>query len=171
MNKKISYDELTVLTESILRKGFGYNDAEAAITARVLVEADARGIPSHGVSRLAFYRSNLKQGFAHPGVEPEVVWRTPVSLVVDGHGGIGCRIADFCLENMLDMADKSGLSFCAVRNSNHYGIAGYWSEEIAKHDMIGMAFTNSYTAGTPTFGRRRVLGTNPIAVALALIPI
>ena len=166
MNEKIPYDELIALTEEILQRGLGYGEQEASITAKVLVEADARGIPSHGVARLAFYRKNLDQGFARPGAEPEIVWRTPVSMVVDGHGGIGCRIAEFCLENMLAMADQSGLSFCAVRNSNHYGIAGFWSEEIARHGMIGMAFTNSYLAGTPTFGRRRVLGTNPIAVAI-----
>lgn len=166
MDGTISFDELLLLTEKILKAGLGYDEKEASITARVLVEADARGIPSHGVARLAFYRKNVDQGFARPGAEPEIVWRTPVSLVVDGHEGLGCRITEFCLENMLPMAEQSGLSFCAVRNSNHFGIAGFWTEEIARHDMIGMAFTNTFSAGTPTFGRRRVLGTNPIAVAI-----
>lgn len=162
----LAYEELRSLTEAILRRGFGYTDKEAATTARVLVEADARGIPSHGVARLAFYRKNLDGGFAKPGLKPEIVWQTPVSLVVDGHGGVGCHVANFCLEQILEMAEKTGLAFCAVRNSNHYGIAGLWAEDIASHDMIGLAFTNSYIAGTPTFGRRRLLGTNPIAVAI-----
>jgi LDH2 family malate/lactate/ureidoglycolate dehydrogenase len=66
----------------------------------------------------------------------------------------------------MEMAQKTGVAHCAVRNSNHYGIAGYWAELMAKKDMIGMAFTNTYIAGVPTFGNRRLLGTNPIAVAI-----
>ncbi|UQZ90676.1 lactate dehydrogenase [Deltaproteobacteria bacterium Smac51] len=166
MSTHIPYEELLKFTEEALRKGFGYSEREARITARVLAEADARGIPSHGVARLAFYRKNLEQGYARPGTEPEVVWSTPSSLVVDGHGGVGCYVSEFCVEKMLGLAEKTGLAFCAVRNSNHYGIAGYWAELAAKKDMIGMAFTNSYLSATPTFGRRRCLGTNPIAVAV-----
>ena len=166
MDRRLTYPELLNLTETILLKGFGYTPDEARITSRVLVEADARSIPSHGVARLAFYRKNLDQGHARPGAEPEIVWQTPSSLVVDGHGGIGCRVAQFSVEKMLALAEKTGLAFCAVRNSNHYGIAGLWAEDIARQGLIGMAFTNSYIAGTPTFGRRRLLGTNPIAVAI-----
>lgn len=162
----IAYKTLLDFTEKALIKGFGYSQAEAAITARVLVEADARGIPSHGVARLAFYRQNLAGGFAKPGTEPEIVWSTPSSLVVDGHGGIGCYVADFAVQKMLGLAEKTGLAFCSVRNSNHYGIAAYWAELAAERDMIGFAFTNSYLSATPTFGRRRCLGTNPIAVAV-----
>lgn len=164
--KNISYDHLIQLTESILTQGFGYNQAEAAITAKVLVEADARGIPSHGVSRLAFYRKNLDGNFAKPGSEPEIVWQTPCSLVVDGHDGVGPYVSDWCLKRIVEMAHTTGTAFCAVRNSNHYGIAGWWAEEIARHDMIGMAFTNTYPAGVPTHGRQRLMGTNPIAVAI-----
>ncbi|MDR1920833.1 MAG: Ldh family oxidoreductase [Candidatus Adiutrix sp.] len=166
MSRHIAYEALLKHAGDILARGFGYSEEEARITARVLVEADARGIPSHGVSRLAFYRVNLSQGHARPGAEPEVVWRTPCSIVVDGHDGVGCYITDWSVRKMLELAESSGTAYCAVRNSNHYGIAGLWAEEIARHDMIGMAFTNSYIAGTPTFGRRRILGTNPIAVGV-----
>ncbi|MDR1922537.1 MAG: Ldh family oxidoreductase [Candidatus Adiutrix sp.] len=166
MSSHFAYDALLAHTKDILAKGYGYSEEEARITAWVLTEADARGIPSHGVSRLAFYRKNLSQGHARPGAEPEVVWRTPCSLVVDGHDGVGCYIADWSVREMLELAKSSGAAYCAVRNSNHYGIAGLWAEEIARQDMIGMAFTNTYIAGIPTFGRRRILGTNPIAVGL-----
>ncbi|MDR2946639.1 MAG: Ldh family oxidoreductase [Candidatus Adiutrix sp.] len=164
--KKVPYERLVRLTEGILTKGFGYNASEAAVTAEVLAEADARGIPSHGVARLAFYRNNLNGGFAKPGAEPEVVRRTPCSLVVDGRGGVGCYVADWSVSQTVELAETTGTAFCAVRNSNHYGIAGWWAERIARHDMIGLAFTNTDPAGVPTHGRRRLLGTNPIAVAI-----
>ena len=166
MSKNIPYGQLLKLTEAILEKGLGYNNEEAAITAKVLVEADARGIPSHGVSRLDFYHKNIAGGFAKPGAQPEIVWQTPCSLVVDGHDGVGCYVTDWSIKKMLELAEKTGTAYCAVRNSNHYGIAGLWAEEIAKHDMIGMAFTNTRVSGTPTYGRRRVLGTNPLAVGI-----
>ncbi|MDR1297496.1 MAG: Ldh family oxidoreductase [Deltaproteobacteria bacterium] len=166
MSGLIDYQDLLRLTTDILLKGYGYNQKEAGITATLLVEADARGIPSHGVSRLAFYRTNLDLGHCRPGSEPEVVWETPVSLVVDARAGVGCRAAEWCVERTMGLARKTGVAHCAVRNSNHYGIAGYWAELMAKNDMIGMAFTNTYIAGVPTFGSRRLLGTNPIAVAV-----
>jgi LDH2 family malate/lactate/ureidoglycolate dehydrogenase len=166
MGGLIAFNDLLNLTENILTAGYGYNRAEAKITAALLVEADARGIPSHGVSRLAFYRTNLDQGHCRPGAEPEIVWETPVSLVVDAHAGVGCYVAERCVQKTMELAKKSGVAHCAVRNSNHYGIAGYWAELMAGQDMIGLAFTNTYIAGVPTFGNRRVLGTNPIAVAI-----
>ena len=164
--KNLSYDHLMQLTQSVLAEGFGYTEAEAEVTARVLVEADARGIPSHGLARLAFYRNNLRAGFAKSGAEPEIVWRTPCSLVVDGHDGVGCYVSDWSIRRMVDLARGGGTAFCAVRNSNHYGIAGWWAEQIAGNDMIGMAFTNTPVTGVPTYGRTKVLGTNPIAVAV-----
>ncbi|MDR2198689.1 MAG: Ldh family oxidoreductase [Deltaproteobacteria bacterium] len=166
MSGKASYDDLLELASAILAKGYGYSASEAGITATLLVEADARGIPSHGVSRLAFYRANLDQGHARPGTEPVIAHETPVSVVVDGKGGVGCYVADFAVRKAVEKARASGVCHAAVRDSNHYGIAGYWAEMIAKEDMIGAAFTNTYIAGVPTFGNLRILGTNPIAVAL-----
>lgn len=165
MTQIITYENLTRLTADILKQ-YGYSEKEAALTAWVLVEADARGVPSHGVSRLAFYRMNCKRGFAKPGSEPTVEWETPVSLVVDGHDGVGSYVSEFAVSRAIKKASESGCGLCAVRNSNHYGMAGIWSEKIAEHDMIGMAFTNTRTCGIPTFGRERLLGTNPIAVAI-----
>jgi LDH2 family malate/lactate/ureidoglycolate dehydrogenase len=162
----ISYDNLVTFTKTVLLRCYGYSEKEADITARVLTEADARNIPSHGVSRLDFYRKNIQGGFAKPGAEPEIAWQTPVSLVVDGHDGVGCYIAEWSVNKTIEKAEQAGTAFCAVRNSNHYGIAGLWAEKIARHDMIGMAFTNTRTCGIPTYGRERVLGTNPIAVAI-----
>ncbi|MDR2150714.1 MAG: Ldh family oxidoreductase [Spirochaetaceae bacterium] len=164
--KTIQYDELLKLTHDLLVNALGYREEEAAITARVLVEADARGIPSHGVSRLDLYQKNLRGGFAKTGVEPEIVFETPSSLVIDGHDGIGSYIADYAVQKTIHKAQHAGSAFCAVRNSNHYGIAGFWAERIAAYAMIGSAFTNTRTCAIPTFGRERVLGTNPLAIAI-----
>ncbi|MDR3153680.1 MAG: Ldh family oxidoreductase [Deltaproteobacteria bacterium] len=166
MDSLVNFDSLLELTAGILEKGYGYSPREASVTATVLAEADARGIPSHGVSRLAFYRANLDQGHCRPGSEPRIAWETPCSLLVDGNAGVGPLVAAFAAEKALAQAGRTGVSHCAVRNSNHYGIAGYWAELFAEKDMIGMAFTNTYIAGVPTFGNRRALGTNPIAVAI-----
>ncbi|MDR1656017.1 MAG: Ldh family oxidoreductase [Deltaproteobacteria bacterium] len=166
MTNNVSFNDLVELTSSLLHKGFGYSPQEAGITATILVEADARGIASHGVSRLAFYRTNLNQGHAHPGRVPQIVHETPCSLVIDGQAGLGCYIADFAVKKTIDKARTTGVCYSSVRNSNHYGIAGYWAEQVAKEQMIGMAFTNTYIAGVPTFGNLRILGTNPIAVAI-----
>jgi LDH2 family malate/lactate/ureidoglycolate dehydrogenase len=166
MSSLIPFQRLQSLTESILRAGFGYDAEEAEITAILLVEADARGIPSHGVSRLAFYRANLDAGHCRPGVEPEVVWRTPVSMVVDGRAGVGPLVASRCVDLVVEAAEATGVALCAVRNSNHYGIAGYWAELMAKRGLIGASLTNTYIAGVPTFGLSRLLGTNPICVAI-----
>jgi len=170
MSKIYHYGELVKLAETILIRCHGYSEKEAVVTARVLVVADARNIPSHGISRLDYYLKNIQGGFAKPGVEPEIVWQTPVSLVVDGHDGVGTYIADWSVGKLVEKAKQSGSAFCAVRNSNHYGIAGLWAEEIAKNDMIGMAFTNTRNCAIPTYGRERALGTNPIAVGIVGIP-
>jgi LDH2 family malate/lactate/ureidoglycolate dehydrogenase len=166
MTTNVSYNDLLGLTASILEKGYGYSRDEAHITATLLVEADARGIPSHGVSRLVFYRANLDQGHTHPGAIPRIVHETPCSIVVDGMAGVGCYIADFAVKKIIQKAKATGVCHASVRNSNHYGIAGYWAELVAREQMIGMAFTNTYVAGVPTFGNLRILGTNPIAVAI-----
>ena len=166
MDSMIAYENLIKLTESILSKGYGYSAEEAGISARVLVEADARNIPSHGVSRLAFLRMSREENFAKPGAAPEVVWETPCSMVVDGHDGVGAYISEFCVKRVIEKAANAGTCFCAARNSNHFGIAGFWAEMIAQNDMIGAAFTNTRTCSIPTYGRRRILGTNPIAVGI-----
>jgi len=164
-DRKISYDDLKTLTMKVLDK-YGYSKEQAEITAKVLVEADFRGVPSHGVARLQFYRANLKGGFAFPEGMPEVVHETPMSLVVDGHNGIGPHISDFTMKRVLQKAEQVGAGFGSVRNSNHYGMAGFWAEMAAEKDFIGMSFCNTRACANPTFGRERILGTNPVSFAI-----
>lgn len=161
----ITYDKLKALTSQILQK-LDYSEEAADLTARVLVEADARGVPSHGVARLAFYEANIRDGFVNLKAAPETVHETPLSLVVDGHGTVGPVVSRFAMDRCLEKARAVGAGFAAVRNSNHYGMAGLWAEEAAAEGMIGMAFTNTRCCSIVTFGKRSILGTNPIAVAI-----
>lgn len=163
--RKIENGKLRTFTCEVLQS-LGYPPDRADITAEVLTEADARGIPSHGVARLAFYRRNLDSNFSVPKAEPEIVHETPISVVVDGHKGIGPYISKFTMDRCLKKGKENGVCFGSVRNSNHFGIAGFWAEKATQEDMIGMAFTNTRKCGIATGGRERMLGTNPIAVAI-----
>ncbi len=161
----IDYQALLAFTEAVLKE-FGYSDTQARVSAQTLVEADARGVPSHGVARLSFYESNIKTGAAFPEAEPEIVHETPLSLVVDGHNGIGPYIADFAMTRVLEKAKNVGAGFAPVRNSNHFGMAGIWAEKAADEGYIGMSFCTTRVTAIPTFGCERVMGTNPVCFAI-----
>ncbi len=162
---RIAYDELISYSARVLEK-LGYPKEQAEVTAWVLVEADARGVASHGVARIEWYQSNIDKGFAFPQALPEIVHETPLSIVVDGHNGIGTYIAKFTMERVVEKARSSGAGFGAVRNSNHFGMAGIWAEMATKEGFMGMAFCNTRICAIPTFGRERILGTNPICFAI-----
>jgi L-2-hydroxycarboxylate dehydrogenase (NAD+) len=162
---KIPYDVLLDYTAKILEK-LSYSREQALLTARVLVEADARGVASHGVARLLFYESNVRDHYTFPSSPIEVIRETPLSLVVDGHHGVGSCIADFTMTRVVEKALNAGAGFGAVRNSNHFGMAGLWAEMATAQGCIGMAFCNTRTCAIPTFGRERILGTNPVCFAI-----
>jgi L-2-hydroxycarboxylate dehydrogenase (NAD+) len=162
---KIPYGVLLDYTAKVLEK-LSYSREQAFMTARVLVEADARGVASHGVARLLFYESNIREHYTFPSAPIEVIRETPLSLVVDGHHGVGSCIADFTMNRVVEKALAAGAGFGAVRNSNHFGMAGLWAEMAAARGCIGMAFCNTRTCAIPTFGRERILGTNPVCFAI-----
>jgi LDH2 family malate/lactate/ureidoglycolate dehydrogenase len=136
---------------------------EAADSATILVAADARGIQSHGVGRIRRYANGIKAGLIKGGIKPATLHETPVSLVLDGGGAMGLSLSKKAMENVIARAKDYGIGVCSVRNSNHFGIAGYYSEMAAKEDMIGIAMTNTAALGVPTFAREAAFGTNPIA--------
>ncbi len=138
---------------------------EARITTDVLVTADLRGIDSHGVARLRRYVNGLRSGMmvAHPDVQ--VVVETPVTATIDAGGGLGQPVSHRAMEMAIQKALDYGAGFVTVRNSNHYGIAGYYAMMALEHDCIGISMTNAAVLVVPTFGRDAMLGTNPIAVA------
>ena len=143
----------------------GIPEEEAADSARILAAADARGIQSHGAARIKRYADGIRLGIIRGGVKPTVLHETPVSLVLDAEGGMGLSLSKRAMEEVIARAKKNGFGVCSVRNSNHFGIAGFYAEMAAREDMIGMAMTNTAALGVPTFARKAMFGTNPIAFA------
>jgi L-2-hydroxycarboxylate dehydrogenase (NAD+) len=141
--------------------------ADAAIVADVLVASDLRGIESHGVARLeSYYVSRIRSGKLDPKPNVATVRDTPASILVDAGNGLGHPVAKRTMERVLEKAASNGAAFGAVRNSNHYGIAGYYAMMALDRDMIGIASTNTVRYGAPTYGRDILLGTNPLAFAI-----
>ncbi len=145
----------------------GVPPEDAAIVADVLVAADLRGVESHGVARLeSYYVSRIRAGQIEAKPNVQTARETPTSLLVDAGNGLGHPAAKRTMERILDKAEQSGAAFGAVRNSNHFGIAGYYAMLALDRDMIGIASTNSVRYGAPTFGKDVLLGTNPLAFAI-----
>jgi L-2-hydroxycarboxylate dehydrogenase (NAD+) len=143
----------------------GLKPDDANVAAEVLVAADARGIPSHGVGRLWRYVNGLRLGQMVPDAPVEILRETPSSLVVDARGAMGAPVSARTMRRLIEKAAESGAAFGCVRDSNHFGIAGYYAMMALDHDMIGVAMTNTAPLGVPTFGRQVMFGTNPIAFA------
>jgi L-2-hydroxycarboxylate dehydrogenase (NAD+) len=141
------------------------SEEDARIAADVLLAADLRGIDSHGVARLGFYVNKLRDGVIVPRPDVRTVSETSVTALIDAGGGMGHPVSYRAMERAIQKALDVGVGFVAVRNSNHYGIAGYYAMMALEYDCIGVSLTNSYVFVVPTFGRDAVLGTNPIAVA------
>lgn len=145
--------------------GLGVPPADAAICADVLITADLRGIESHGIGRLKYYYDRIKAGVQKPITEITVVKETETTAVLDGGHGMGHVIAHQAMRMAIEKARQWGLGAVAVRNSTHFGIAGYYPLMAVKEGMIGLTVTNARPAIAPTFGTEPMLGTNPIAFA------
>jgi LDH2 family malate/lactate/ureidoglycolate dehydrogenase len=142
-------------------------EIDALIAADVLVTADLRGISSHGVIRLhSYYGHRLLKGEIDPTSPIKTIKENPATLSLDGGNGLGQVVAYRAMSHCIEMAENAGLAITTVRNSNHYGIAGYYAMMALPEDMIGISLTNSQPLVAPTFGLPAVLGTNPIAVAV-----
>ncbi len=161
----LPYSQLSQFAVAIFNK-MGCSEKEASLAAEVLLSADLRGIDSHGVARLSGYVRlwEAKRINSKPNIR--VVHETPSTAVVDGDGGLGLVIAPKAMEIAIEKANKVGTGWVAVKNSNHFGIAGYHSMMALKQNMIGMAMTNASPLVAPTFSVERLLGTNPICVAI-----
>ena len=138
---------------------------EARIVADVLITSDLQGIESHGVGRLKYYYDRIQAGVQHTLTEFEIVTESETTAVVDGHHGMGHVVATRSMRLAMDKARRYGLGAVAVRNSTHFGIAGYYPRMAAREGMMGLAVTNARPAIAPTFSTEPMLGTNPIAFA------
>ncbi|MBT1696575.1 Ldh family oxidoreductase [Fulvivirgaceae bacterium PWU4] len=165
MDKVYSLASLQKFTKEVFNR-MGCPADQAELATEVLLSADLRGIDSHGIARLSGYLRlwEAKRINANPVIR--VVHETPSTAVVDGDGGLGLVVAPKAMEIAIAKAKNAGTGWVAVKNSNHFGIAGYHAMKALQHDMIGMAMTNASPLVAPTFAVERLLGTNPIAVAI-----
>ncbi len=149
---------------------FGFTEDEAAEITDVLLLADLYDIKSHGTQRLVRYHKAIENGSIKIDAKPEIVFETPVSAVIDGHAGMGQLIAHFATRLAMEKAKKSGMAFVTVRNSNHYGIAGYYTKMMCDAGMIGISTTNTESIMVHTNACQPILGSNPIAFAMPAKP-
>lgn len=161
---RVRADTLTNFCVRVFQK-MGVPEKDARITANVLVIADLRGIASHGVARLRRYVEGLKNGVMVAQPEVKIVTETPATALIDAGAGLGQPVSHRAMEKAINKALDVGAGFVTIRNSNHYGIAGYYAMMALEHDCIGISMTNADVLVVPTFGRDAILGTNPIAVA------
>ena len=145
--------------------GLGVPEAEASISARVLITSDLRGIDSHGVGRLKYYYDRILSGRHKTETAMEIVKETETTALVDGHHGMGHVISYRCMQMAMDKARQYGLGAVTVRNGTHFGIAGFYPLMAAEAGMIGLTMTNARPSIAPTFGSEPMMGTNPIAFA------
>jgi len=146
-------------------QALGVPPDDARICAEVLIASDLRGIESHGVGRLKYYYDRIRAGVQSTQTHIEVIHETETTAVLDGHHGMGHVIAYRAMRLAMDKARRSGLGAVAVRNSTHFGIAGYYPLMAAAEGMMGFTVTNARPAIAPTFSVEPMLGTNPIAFA------
>lgn len=165
MATTFSYGHLYQFTHSVFLN-MGCNDADAALATKVLLSADVRGIDSHGVARLSGYVRLWEAGRINTTPDIKIVHETPSTAVVDGDAGLGLVVAPYAMQVAINKATNVGTGWVSVKNSNHFGIAGYHAMMALQQDMIGMAMTNASALVAPTFSVERMLGTNPIAVAI-----
>ena len=161
----IDAKRLRTFTEQIF-VAIGCSEADARLSADVLISADLRGVDSHGVARLPGYVRLYDHGRLNPQPRIRVVHETPSTAVVDGDRGLGLVVGPAAMQIAIEKARVAGTGWVAVRNSNHFGIAGYHALLATEHDMIGQAMTHAAPLVAPTFSLEKMLGTNPIAVAV-----
>ena len=147
--------------------GYGIPREDAEICADVLLESDKRGIESHGCNRFKpVYLDRIEAGIQNPVTNFEIVKETETTAVVDGHDGMGQVIGYKAMQMAIDKAKKYGMGMVVVRNSCHYGIAGYYTSMAAKQGCIGMTGTNARPTVAPTWGVEGMFGTNPFTLSV-----
>ncbi|MCL2026131.1 MAG: Ldh family oxidoreductase [Leptospirales bacterium] len=147
--------------------GLGVPPEDARICSGVLIESDKRGIDSHGINRLKpIYYDRIREGIQEPVTNFEIVRETPTTAVIDGHNGMGHVIGTRAMQMAIKKAQRYGMGMTVVRNSTHYGIAGYYTSMACDAQMIGITGTNARPSIAPTFGTENMLGTNPLVFGI-----
>ena len=161
----IPYQQLFTFAEQVFL-AMGCPPDDATLATETLLAADLRGVDSHGVARLSGYVRLWEAGRINARPRVGVTYETPSTAVVDGDGGLGLVVGPRAMRVALQKAALVGTGWVSVKNSNHFGIAGYHAMLALAQDMIGVAMTNASPLVAPTFSLDRLLGTNPIAVAV-----
>lgn len=144
----------------------GCSEQDATLASKVLLSADVRGIDSHGIARLSGYVRLWEAKRVNANPDLRIIHESPSTATVDADSALGLVAAPYAMQIAIDKAEKCGTGWVSVRNSNHFGIAGYHAMMALEHDMIGIAMTNASALVAPTFSTERMLGTNPICVAI-----
>lgn len=163
------FETLDTFCKDVFAK-FGFTQEESDIITDVLLTADLYGIESHGMQRMVRYHKGIEKGSIHVDEKPEIVFETPVSATVEGHSGMGQLVSTFAMNLAIKKAKTSGIGMVTVRNSNHFGIAGYYTKMACDQGLMGIACTNSEAIMVPTYARLAMLGSNPIAIAMPAKP-
>ena len=162
--KILEEDALALGTRLLVQRGA--RQPHAALQARVLVEAELKGHPSHGLLRLPRLLTRMERGLADPCAEGLAHWRSGAVLEVDGERGLGPVVAMAALRQLGERAASTGIALAAIRNSNHLGMLAWYVEQIAAEGRIGIALSSSEALVHPHGGTRAMLGTNPLAIAV-----
>jgi L-2-hydroxycarboxylate dehydrogenase (NAD+) len=165
MSKIFSYDQLFDFSKNVFLK-IGCSEDDANLAAKVLLSADVRGVDSHGIARLSGYVRLWEAKRVNATPQIKILHQTPSTATVDGDSGLGLVVAPKAMQIAIDKAKQVGTGWVSVQNSNHYGIAGFHAMMGLDEDMIGICMTNGSALVAPTFSTERLLGTNPIAVAI-----
>lgn len=154
-------EKLRSFTHAVFIK-MGCSKEHATLAADVLIKSDLRGIDSHGVARLSGYVRLWEKKRINATPNIKIVHETPTTATIDGDAGLGLVVAPFAMKIAMEKAEKYGTGWVAVKNSNHFGIAGYHSLMAVEKDMIGISMTNASPLVAPTYANERLLGTNPM---------
>lgn len=165
MDKLFGEKQLRQFAYEVFRK-MDCPEEDAVLASDVLLQADLRGIDSHGLARLSGYVRLWEAGRINTKPEIKLVHETPSTAVVDGDKGLGLVVAPHAMKIAIEKAKNCGTGWVAVKNSNHFGIAAYHAMMALEQDMIGLSMTNASPLVAPTFSIERLLGTNPICVAI-----
>lgn len=157
-------EKLRAFTHSVFIK-MGCSEEHAALATDVLIKSDLRGIDSHGVARLSGYVRLWEKKRINATPNIRIVHETPTTATIDGDAGLGLVVAPFAMKVAIEKAEKYGSGWVSVKNSNHFGIAGYHSLMAVEKDMIGISMTNASPLVAPTYANERLLGTNPMCYA------
>lgn len=164
--RKVHFEPLKAYMKNILMAA-GLPEPDAEVSADVLIESDKRGIDSHGIGRLKpIYIDRIREGIINPVTKIDVIKDGPTTAVLDANNGMGQVVSKYAMQLAIDKAKQFGMGMVAVRNSNHYGIAGYYVTMATEQGMIGVTGTNARPSIAPTFGVENMLGTNPLTFGM-----